>query len=332
VSHEYTYNGVETTTLTYPVVFQNTNTTATATGALMLSTVGAGGTAQVPVLINENPAAGSFIQAVNGGTVTNGVWSGGTNEFTVAANGNLLANGTGTFNGTTLTIGTSTGVFTSANGAATYKCTGTNCSTNVNAVGTGSVVITSGGATANAFIIKGAASQSGDLQDWENNTPTVLSSISSAGIFNKYNGTATVNNGVPSEVAKLALTAQSAAITTTNLIASLPQTGTYKLHVVLKVTTAATTSSILGGTTGVVIGYTDGGDSVVQSFTMVCGSQAGAIISVASGNTGNTTTTVSSCDLYFFGKTATAVTYAVGYTSAGVTPMQYEVNATLLAD
>lgn len=85
--------GVETANLTYPYVIQNTSTSANTSGALIVNTAGAGGTAQVPLFINETVTAGNLINATTGGTVTNGVESGGTIEFSVSSGGNIFGAG-----------------------------------------------------------------------------------------------------------------------------------------------------------------------------------------------------------------------------------------------
>lgn len=90
ISHEWTYAGVETANLTYPIVFQNTNATNTTSGALAVNVVGAG-TAMVPVTINQPTTdVGNIIQGFNGGTFTNGVESGGTINFAIASTGQGL--------------------------------------------------------------------------------------------------------------------------------------------------------------------------------------------------------------------------------------------------
>jgi len=123
-------------------------------------------------------------------------------------------------------------------------------------------------------------------------------------------------------------TGLTAAVTAANLY--LPAS-TQRIRVCgyLKVTTAATTSSILGGTTGIVLTYTDGTDSVAQTVTMPMASQAGNTITIGTGNTGNATTTVSSgCTGLLYAKSAGQVQYAIGYTSLGATPMAYEAHLT----
>jgi hypothetical protein len=87
--HSYTFAGVETGALTYPFVFTDANSTANHTnGALVVQTTGTS-TASVPLLINEATAAGNFVNFISGGTVTNGIESGGTSEFSVTASGNI---------------------------------------------------------------------------------------------------------------------------------------------------------------------------------------------------------------------------------------------------
>lgn len=152
--------------------------------------------------------------------------------------------------------------------------------------------------------------------------------VQQLGLTTKYNNIATAGNGLAAITAIVDLTGQTAAVTTTNLIASVPATGFYRVSVYLKVTTAATTSSTLGGTTGVSIGFTDGTDSVAQ--TMVIATQ-GAAGTFAAGFSGNTTNikAMGSCPIY--AKTGTAVTYAIDYTSSGATPMAYEARLRLEA-
>jgi len=78
----------------------------------------------------------------------------------------------------------------------------------------------------------------------------------------RYNGIATVANGLPSEYAVVDLTAQTALIGTTTLYTT-PSAGQYRLSWNMKITTAAVTSSTLGPLT---IVYTDP-DSVAVTMT-----------------------------------------------------------------
>ncbi len=145
------------------------------------------------------------------------------------------------------------------------------------------------------------------------------------GKFGAYNNISTVNSGIPAEYATVD-SSNSAAISATTLYTPTA-TARFRISGSLIVTTAATTSSILGGTTGVVITYTDGTSSVAQSVTMGETSQAGAQLTISSGNTGNTTTTQTQLTpIYIFAKTSVAIQYAVGYTSVGGTAMVYELH------
>lgn len=125
-----------------------------------------------------------------------------------------------------------------------------------------------------------------------------------------------------SEVGTADLATQSAAKTTTTLFTP-GSSATYHISISIQVTRAASTSSILGGTTGVVITYTEPDGSVAQTITPLLVSQAGAVITVASGNVGNTTTTQSQGTAVIRAKSGVAVQYAIGYTSVGTTSMQY---------
>jgi hypothetical protein len=89
--HQYTFAGIETANLTYPFVFTDANSAGNNTsGALIIQTTGTS-TAAVPLLINEATQAGNFVNFIKGGTVTNGVESGGTSEFSVSALGAVTA-------------------------------------------------------------------------------------------------------------------------------------------------------------------------------------------------------------------------------------------------
>lgn len=156
-------------------------------------------------------------------------------------------------------------------------------------------------------------------------------SISLTGKVTTYNNIATVAGGAPSILAVADLTAQSAAKTATALYTPTA-TGLYRISYYAKVTTAATTSSILGGTTGLILAYTDGTDSVAQTaFTLPEDNQAGSALSVGTGNTTNTTQAVVHGTAVIYALTGVGITYAFGYTSVGVTAMQYELHITLEA-
>jgi hypothetical protein len=136
-----------------------------------------------------------------------------------------------------------------------------------------------------------------------------------------------VNNGsffpMVTEQGTSDLTAQTAALTTSALFTPAV-TGMVRVSYYAKVTTPGT-SSILGGTTGFVLAYTDGTDSVAQSVTLTAANQSGALITIGTGNTGNATTTISYGTAMVYAKTGVAMTYSFGYSSTGTT-MQYEIH------
>jgi len=148
------------------------------------------------------------------------------------------------------------------------------------------------------------------------------------GIFNllgqitKYNNIVTVSGGVPAEYATVDRTGLAAAVTATTLYTPTAN-GMFRISIVLQVTRAASTSSILGGTTGVVITYTEPDGSVAQSIVPLLTSQTGAVIIPATGNIGNTTTTQSQGSAIIYAKTGVNIKYAIGYTSVGATSMLY---------
>jgi hypothetical protein len=123
-------------------------------------------------------------------------------------------------------------------------------------------------------------------------------------------------------VTEIDLTAQTAAVSATNLIAS-PATSRYRVTAYLKVTTAATTGSATSTLGGVTITYADGTDSAAQSVVMQMQTQAGA---AATTNTGNSTTSVLSGQLVIYAHSGTAIQYAIAYASNTANQMAYEAH------
>lgn len=154
--------------------------------------------------------------------------------------------------------------------------------------------------------------------------------VSSSGLISKYNNISTVSGGVPSEVATVDLTGQSAAKGTTTLYTPVAS-GLFKLSIILQLTTVGSVSSILGGTTGVTITYTEPDGSVAQSIKPLLTSQAGAVVIPANGNTANTTATQAQGSCVINAKAGVAIQYAVGYTSVNDTEMLYSIHLKLEA-
>ena len=178
------------------------------------------------------------------------------------------------------------------------------------------------GTTSQAKVVDGAI-QPTTTNDVDLGTSSLLyKNAYLAGKLSYYNNIATVSNGVPSELATVDLTAQEAAKSATTIYTPAAS-GMFRLSVVLQVTRAATTSSVLGGATGVVITYTEPDGSVAQSVAPLLSDQAGAVVVPATGNVGNATTTQSHGSCVIYAKTAVAIQYAIGYTSVGATTMQY---------
>lgn len=143
--------------------------------------------------------------------------------------------------------------------------------------------------------------------------------------FTTYNNISTVSNGVPSELGTVDLTAQAAAITATTLYTPAASQS-FRISASVQVTQAATSSSILGGTTGLVITYTEPDGSVAQSVTMALQNKSGAVVVPATGDTGNSTTTQDNGVIVIRAKSGTAIQYAIGYTSVGGTAMNYALH------
>ena len=111
-SHEYTFAGVETAALTSYISLTDANSSNNnSSGAVVIGTTGTS-TGAVPLRINEATAAGDLLDAYTGSTVTNGVLSGGTQQFALGKTGSTFqvtdAIGSG---GTTQTISAANGAF-----------------------------------------------------------------------------------------------------------------------------------------------------------------------------------------------------------------------------
>ena len=144
--------------------------------------------------------------------------------------------------------------------------------------------------------------------------------VSFTNIIAKYKNIATVSNGVPSEYATVDLTAQNAAISATTIYA-VPSTGVgmYRACYVAKVTTVDGASSVLGGTNGFQIIYTDSTDSVV--------------VTTAASTTSNLNTTqaqVNGC-ITVYAKASTNIQYSFDYTSGTPGDMLYNLHVKLEA-
>lgn len=118
---------------------------------------------------------------------------------------------------------------------------------------------------------------------------------------------------------------QAAAIGATTLFTP-SASGMFRISIVLQVTRAATTSSVLGGGTGVTITYTEPDGSVAQSIKPLLMDQAGVGVVPATGNILNTTATQSQGSCVIYAKTGVAIQYAIGYTSVGATTMQFSAH------
>jgi len=129
--------------------------------------------------------------------------------------------------------------------------------------------------------------------------------------------------GAIASQAAVNLTAQTAAKAST-LLYAVPANGQghYKICFDAKVTTAATTSSTLGGANNFQLIYTDADDSV-----SVTTPAAPVFDSTSAALTGNTTQTQESGCLTVNAKASTNINYSFGYTSSGATAMAYALHA-----
>lgn len=139
-----------------------------------------------------------------------------------------------------------------------------------------------------------------------------------------YNGIPLVSNGLATIIKTVDLTAQTAAISATTLLA-VATTGQYRLSWYAKVTTAAVTSSTLGPLT---ITFTDA-DNTAQSITMAAFNSAGTIETSDSVNT--TTTVMLGIPVMLNARASTNIQYAFAYASNAAAAMNYNLHIKLEA-
>jgi len=132
---------------------------------------------------------------------------------------------------------------------------------------------------------------------------------------------ATVGAGVPSLIAKIDLTSQTAAIAAGTALYSVPAAGAglYRVSAYAKVTTASDLTSTLGGTAGFRLTWTDPTDSTTPTVTF--SDQSAVSLS------NNTTTTVYVASAVVACKASTALQYGFDYSDTHTsTQMAYKLS------
>lgn len=120
VSRPITFAGVETANLTYPIVFQNTNSANNNTSGALLANCAGSDNAPTCFMINNTTAITGLLASFNtGGTVTNGVISGQTPQWSVTAGGAVTE-----ANSLTVSAGTITAPAGTVTGPPSYAFAG----------------------------------------------------------------------------------------------------------------------------------------------------------------------------------------------------------------
>lgn len=232
----------------------------------------------------------------------------------------------------TLNIATSvnTSIILNTNGTDRISISGTGATT-LTAVGShgllytdGSSVLTKINHVAAGQLLLSAGTTT--VPAWNNNI-----NIDTNGKVTKYNGISTVASGVPSMVAQVNLTGQSATIAATTFYTTPAAAGLYVIMWTATITTAATTSSTLGGTNGFQITYTNADDSTVVTTPRPDAPSAGTNRAYGQKNQSNTVGTQISGSIVVYAKASTNIQYGIEYTSSGGTAMVYSLHVSLLA-
>jgi hypothetical protein len=129
------------------------------------------------ISLSDGTAASPGLYFTN--NTNTGIYRPGNDVLGIAAGGNDVARFVGNTSGVNYL---SLSAATTGNAVVIAGAgTDTNVDMNINAKGTGTVKVTSQAAGAVAATIKAAASQTGDLQEWQNSSGTVLSEVNSSG-------------------------------------------------------------------------------------------------------------------------------------------------------
>ena len=171
---------------------------------------------------------GSFTAAANSNT----------NPFVVDSNSNLTCGGSAEIQGDLTVDGNLSSGDIYAN--ALYLTGGVTCTGLI----ASSPLMVPTAASNQALTVRGAVSQSADLQQWQTSTGSPLTKIDPNGNLSMVAGTATVGKGVPVIVAKVSLTGQTAAIGVTNLYTP-SAAGTYRVSMCITLQVRGTAGQIL---------------------------------------------------------------------------------------
>ena len=142
--------------------------------------------------------------------------------------------------------------------------------------------------------------------------------VTTAGILSAYGGFATTKGGVPSVLATSFLTAQTSAVSNHALVSSASAfaKGMWRISFVATQTTAGSAGTVLGGTTGFTITFTNANGDTVSKTT--------ALSAPATGVGTSTSDTISG-DFYGYAGASTNITYSFGYTAGSVTGGAFDI-------
>jgi hypothetical protein len=170
----------------------------------------------------------------------------------------------------------------------------------------------------------GSSNGTPGMFSFNNGSGVLQAQMNAVGVFSTYHAQTLVSSGIPSELATIDLSGQVAAISTGTALYTPTATGMVRVSYYAKITTASS-GSVLGGSTGLSLAYTDGTDSVAQTaFTLPEINQAGTALAVSTGNVTNTTQATLTGSAVVYAKTGVAMTYGFGYTAG--TSMAYELH------
>jgi hypothetical protein len=137
-------------------------------------------------------------------------------------------------------------------------------------------------------------------------------------LITSYGGNTTTKGGVPSVLATSFLTAQTSAISGQSIVSSASSyaKGMWRISFVATQTTAGSAGTVLGGTTGFTITFTNANGDTASKTT--------ALSAPATGVGTSTSDTISG-NFYAYAGASTNITYSFGYTAGSITGGAFDI-------
>jgi trimeric autotransporter adhesin len=141
-------------------------------------------------------------------------------------------------------------------------------------------------------------------------------SVNTSGAVTTVGGNVTTKQGVAAILKTSFATAQTSSISGASLVTSTPTKGMWRISWVATQTTAGSTGTVLGGTTGFQITFTNANGDTASKTTA---------LSTPITGVGTSTADTISGDVYCYAGASSAITYSFGYTAGSITGGAFDI-------